>query len=589
MVNCCNIRKYYDLSSIQEKMTMRFFVLSAFLTLFLITGPEVHGKKASDPETLLKQADVRRHGLYASPKKMKYRHNWLNCIDFYEDVYTRFPKSDEAPWALYKIGLLYTKLYGYSGLERDLDSAIEIYRKLVKDYQDHSLADDAQYRIGEIFYDQKDSPSQAYVEFLKGEISFPQGDMRTKTQKMLNKLALVIRDREDKKKNGEKHHPNKGLTLVQDIRHWSTPNYTRVVIDLEEPVKYSSHLLKKDPKHKKPRRLYLDFEGTRVGSKIESSIPITDGLLQRARAGQYTNDKVRVVLDIESISRHKIFPLYDPFRIVVDVRGDENEEDKSPTVVKKRFARKGTRKQKEPDPSVSLARQLGLNVKTIVVDPGHGGKDPGTFVKGGLMEKDIVLELSKMLAPKLEKRLRCEVILTRDRDVFLSLEKRTAFANAHNADLFISVHVNANEVKEVKGVETYFLNMATDQRAMRLAAAENATSEKSIGDLQKILNDLMLNTKITESSRLAHEVQKGITGYMEKNRVTVKDLGVKQAPFYVLIGAEMPAVLLEVGFITNPTERRRLGSKKYLANLAEGITAGIDDYIKEIELTNIGG
>jgi N-acetylmuramoyl-L-alanine amidase len=569
-------------------MPVRSFAFLAVLILILMAGTETYGKKASDPETLLKEADDRRHALYRSPKKMKYRHNWINCISLYEDVYTRFPKSDEAPWGLYKAGRLYTKLYGYSGLEKDLDSAIETYRKLVTDYQAHSLADDAQYRIGEIFYDQKDSPSQAYVEFLKGEITFPNGDMLPKTQKMLNEVALVIRDLESKK-NGEKAPSGKGLTLVQDIRHWSTPNYTRVVIDLDQPVEYTSHLLKKDTKLKKPRRLYLDLEGTRVGSEIESSIPIKDGLLQRARAGQYASDKVRVVLDIESISRHKIFPLYDPFRIVVDVRGDENEEDKSPVVVKKRSARKGIRLQKEPDKSVSLARQLGLNVKTIVIDPGHGGKDPGTFVKGGLMEKDIVLEIAKILAPKLEAQLGCKVILTREEDAFLSLEKRTAFANVNKADLFISLHVNANDVRGVHGVETYFLNMATDKSAVMLAAAENATSEKNISDLQKILNDLMLNTKITESSKLAHEIQNGITGHMEKNRIIVKDLGVKQAPFYVLIGAEMPAVLVEIGFITNPAEKRRLGSKKYLADLAAGITSGIDDYIKGIEVAYTGG
>ena len=205
------------------------------------------------------------------------------------------------------------------------------------------------------------------------------------------------------------------------------------------------------------------------------------------------------------------------------------------------------------------------------------------------MEKDIVLRLAKALKPKLEKRLGCEVILTRTKDVFLSLEKRTAFANMKKADLFISLHVNANEVRSVHGVETYFLNMATDKRAVMLAAAENATSEKNISDLQKILNELMLNTKITESSKLAHEVQRGITGFMRKTERNVKNLGVKQAPFYVLIGAEMPAVLVETGFITNPTERRRLKSKQYLGNLADGIVSGIDGYIKGIDLAYTGG
>jgi N-acetylmuramoyl-L-alanine amidase len=570
---------------------MRSFLIFTLLTLFLLGGTEAYGKTASKPKTLLKQADARRDSLYRSPTKMKYRHNWINSINAYESVYKRYPKSDQAPWSLYKVGGLYTKLYGYSGIEKDLDSAIETYRKLTKKYEKHSLADDAQYRIGEIYYKYKKSPTQAYVEFLKGDITYPTGDMRPKTQKRLNELSLIIRDRENKKKNGGKIPSSKGLALVKDIRHWSTPTYTRVVIDLEEPVKYSAHLLKRDPENKKPRRLYLDLEKSRVGSEIESSIPIKDGLLQRARAGQYSSQRVRVVLDINNISRHKIFPLYDPFRIVVDVRGAEKKGQTatSPTVVKKRSPRKGVRKQKNPDASVSLARQLGLNVKTIVIDPGHGGKDPGTFAKGGLREKDIVLQFAKALKPKLEKRLGCKVILTRTRDVFLSLEKRTAFANMNKADLFISLHVNANEVKKVNGIETYFLNMATDKRAVMLAAAENATSEKNISDLQKILNELMLNTKITESSKLAHEVQSGITGHMNKTRRKVKNLGVKQAPFYVLIGAEMPAVLVEIGFITNPSERRRLADREYLRTLADGLAVGIDGYIKGIDLAYTGG
>jgi N-acetylmuramoyl-L-alanine amidase len=224
-----------------------------------------------------------------------------------------------------------------------------------------------------------------------------------------------------------------------------------------------------------------------------------------------------------------------------------------------------------------------------VIDPGHGGKDPGTYFKGGIMEKDIVLNLAKSLAPKLEKRLGCEVILTRTRDVFIPLEKRTAFANVKKADLFISLHVNSHHLARVHGIETYFLNMATDKRAVMLAAAENATSEKNISDLQKILNELMLNTKINESSRLAYEVQKGIINRVKRTHKKVKNLGVKQAPFYVLIGAEMPAILVEMGFITNPTERRLLLTSKYIGYLSNGIVRGIDHYVKSIDQTYKGG
>jgi N-acetylmuramoyl-L-alanine amidase len=194
-----------------------------------------------------------------------------------------------------------------------------------------------------------------------------------------------------------------------------------------------------------------------------------------------------------------------------------------------------------------------------------------------------------VVAEKIDKRLDCEAILTRNRDVFMSLERRTALANMKKADLFISLHVNSYRQKGVHGVETYFLNLATDARAVMVAARENATSEKNISDLQQILNDLMLNTKITESSRLARQVQRGMIYSAKKRYSGVRDLGVKQAPFYVLIGAEMPAILVETGFITNTRERRRLLSKKYQEELAEGIVSGIERYIESIEQAYKGG
>jgi N-acetylmuramoyl-L-alanine amidase len=229
----------------------------------------------------------------------------------------------------------------------------------------------------------------------------------------------------------------------------------------------------------------------------------------------------------------------------------------------KRPVRKGFRKAEVPDKTASLAKQLGLNVRRIVIDPGHGGKDPGCNLSGGIREKNIVLSIARILAKKIKEKIGCEVVLTRDKDTFISLEQRTAIANMQKADLFVSLHINAHKNGNIWGLETYFLNMATDERAVMVAARENATSEKNISDLQTILNDLMLNTKIHESSRLAHEVQKGMFSHIQKSYKRAKSLGVKQAPFYVLIGAQMPAILVETGFLTNSTEKKRLMSKKY--------------------------
>jgi N-acetylmuramoyl-L-alanine amidase len=463
--------------------------------------------------------------------------------------------------------------------------AVGLYGRLVDKYRDHRLADDAQYRIGEIYYKYKKDLPQAYVEFLKVDIRFPSGDMRPKAKKMLDELAVTLGKRDEKKAARVSGPSKSGSVAVKDIRHWSTPNYTRVVFDLEHPVKYEHHLLKADPGKKKPRRLYLDLKHARVTPKVDRQITIKDGLLQRARAAQYTKDVVRVVLDMESIGGYKVFHLHDPFRIVVDVRRHEEPgaKGKPKPALKKRPVRKGFRKAEAPEKTASLAKQLGLNVRRIVIDPGHGGKDPGCNVRGGVREKDIVLNMARLLAKKIKEKIGCDVVLTRTKDTFISLERRTAIANMKKADLFISLHINAHKNRKIWGLETYFLNMATDERAVMVAARENATSEKNISDLQTILNDLMLNTKIHESSRLAHEVQKGMVSHIKKRYKRAKSLGVKQAPFYVLIGAQMPAILVETGFLTNPTEKKRLMSKKYQENVAEGICAGIRAYIKSID------
>ncbi len=600
-------------------------VLLFLLTLFCFADVGVLGKTLPAPETLLRDGEECQKALYRSKEKMKYRHNWLRCIDSFQKTAEKYPESDQAPRALFKAAEMYSKLNTYSGQEQDLDDALGLYRHLVDRYPKNFLADDAQYRIGEIYYEEKNDLTQAYVEFLKVDIKFPSGDMRPKAKLMLDKLSAVLSKKESQRQGKREEGKPEGLTEVQGIRYWSTPSYTRVVIDLERPIQYDSHLLNADPNLKKPRRLYVDLAGAHVSSDIDTNIPIGDGLLTAARAGQYTQDKVRVVLDIQSIGGYKIFPLHDPFRIVIDVRGVEGKETqkqeekavekeeekkraeeaekeldteskpgaakeppKAEAKLDRKRVRKGIRKEKKPDESVSLARQLGLGVRKIVIDPGHGGKDPGTYLNGEVEEKDLVLNFAKVLSQKIKEKIGCEVVLTRDKDLFVPLERRTALANTQKADIFISLHINAHKQADVNGLETYFLNMATDERAVMVAARENATSEKNISDLQKILNDLMLNTKISESSKLAHEVQKGMLREVRKKYDKVKDLGVKQAPFYVLIGAEMPAILVETGFITNPTERKRLLSKPYLESLSEGIVTGIGRYVKGMEVVYKG-
>lgn len=228
----------------------------------------------------------------------------------------------------------------------------------------------------------------------------------------------------------------------------------------------------------------------------------------------------------------------------------------------------------------SLVEQLGLKVRTVMIDAGHGGKDPGAMANG-VREKDINLRMAKILGRMLQDQ-GFEVHYTRTTDVFISLEERTARANAKDADLFISVHCNAYSDSSIKGLEIYYLNLATDAQAVRVAARENGVTAKKISDMQFILSDLMLNSKINESKDMASLMQKETVSGM-RSRYAVHNLGSKGAFFYVLTGARMPAVLAELGYLTNPGEAGNLNSETYLTAMAKGMVGGVVAYKKKLE------
>jgi N-acetylmuramoyl-L-alanine amidase len=229
-----------------------------------------------------------------------------------------------------------------------------------------------------------------------------------------------------------------------------------------------------------------------------------------------------------------------------------------------------------------IVKQLALGVRRIVIDPGHGGKDYGApgYLKG-IHEKNVVLDISRRLAAKIRKELHCDVILTRNSDTYLTLEERTAIANTKDADLFISIHTNASRDKRAYGIESFILNLAADEEAIQVAARENATSTKNISDLNSILNDLMQNAKVSESTRLASFVHNAVIKQVKKKYSHIRSKGIKQAPFYVLLGADMPSILVETSFISNPRECKRLISDDYQERLCDGIVDGIKRYIQE--------
>lgn len=334
---------------------------------------------------------------------------------------------------------------------------------------------------------------------------------------------------------------------IKGIRYWSSPDYTRVVVDLTGTIEYSQNHLKD------PERLYFDLKNTVVTKEIVESVPIGDDILKTVRAGQFTCDTVRVVLDLKEFQEFNVFVLEDPARLVIDVYGKE--------------------KGAIPD-KASLTRR-------IVIDPGHGGHDPGAVGLNGLYEKDVVLDIALKLKEILSKNPLYEVFLTRDKDIYIPLEARTAIANKRRADLFVSIHANASQTRKAKGVETYLLNWTDNDEANRVAARENKISLKKMKEINKqmdvlggILGDLERQMKRDESVNLANQIQNSMITTLDGR----ENLGVKWAMFFVLFGARMPSVLVEVSFISNPEEEKLLSDVSYRSQIAHAIADGLNRY-----------
>jgi len=477
--------------------------------------------------------------------------SWDKVIKAFRNVYYSFPSSGYCDNSLFHVAALYAEMGNTFHDPLYFRRASGTYQFLIEQYPSSSLVSEAMLESIRILRQELGNEQDALV-------------MEKRLQTLSPKTAKAIEKR-------SQATPAQPATL-KSVRHYTGADYSRIVIDFDKEVGFKRDRLSD------PDRLYVDFENT-VAYKdlLQQTFPVDDGFLKQIRIGQNNYRTARVVLDLKSIETFEIFPLYHPYRIIIDVQGKKTTP---PPAAAMEPVQPPEMAQANSGGKYSLARQLGLKVQRIIIDPGHGGHDPGAM-QGKLREKDITLDVAVRLKQILETELGYEVLMTRQEDTFVPLEQRTAFANSNSADLFVSVHVNSSRNKQARGVETYYLNFATTPEAMEVAARENAIAEKNMAELQKLTTAIALNSKIEESHDFAKSIQTHLVSRLQKE-YAANSLGVKQAPFYVLIGAQMPSILAEISFLSNQRESGLLATSRYRQSVAEGLARGVRLYVETL-------
>ncbi len=556
-------------------MSLRIFAagLLAFCGLLSVTS----GRDRDTARNYFEKACQEHDLLLKQPEASRTLSQYNKVIFLYRRVIDEDPAFGGADDSLFFTAQLYDEMGGRFGKQQYLNRAEYYYRFVAREYPTTRHRADAQKR----------------AEELKGLV--------TKADKALPAPPQPVSETPAPQASGANEKPvadPPGLATLSSIRYWSNEDYTRVVIQFNREVQVSKEVLSN------PARLYLDFQGCRLKSgQLARTYNVNDLFIKEIRVAKNRPGVVRVVLDYEDINTHTMFVLYDPYRIIIDTRGQNKARAETPKpeprqkmqtaeaiIPLEANAPEKSEVRKEtpilPSPAqkgdLSLTRVLGLKVGRVVIDPGHGGKDTGSIGPTGLLEKDLVLDVALRLKKLLEERLGTDVMLTRSGDEFVPLEERTAIANQHGADLFVSIHANSSRSRRVSGAETFFLSFASTDDERDVASRENAGSQRNIHELENLLRQIALTEYHTESRQLAGMVQTNLWTQMKPFQPRQKNRGVKKAPFIVLIGANMPSVLTEVGFISNVSDEKFLKQDSARATLSEALYKGVEEYFRAL-------
>jgi N-acetylmuramoyl-L-alanine amidase len=633
------------------------------------------------------RAEEQRAILNAKPPEKRTLAEYKTVVASYRRVYLITPRAAEVVDSLLSVAELYTEMGDRFGRSY-YQSAVDSYQFLVHEYPGSKYSQDAMLRIGKLQRDQLGDSAlatQTYEDFLK---KYPHSPRKREAQGELAELALLQHaeapapasiDRIPAKNIPEAPAPaaaapaevetpgpvhggveatrrngSEGAPRIRRISASANADATRVTIDLEDTVQYSSARIAN------PDRIFFDLHSARLTPEVaRGNVQVTGSLLTAVRVAQNQAGVVRVVLDVNGVKDYAASLLSSPPQLVIflysTVRNgaavrtakakpaqpqsgaDHASEDTIVSSGDSGNVRSVSEKNSGDDPSVSpsnamtrsaasgskssrgkqlsstsantvastnakpdlirpssapqptrdgqstLTRALGLKIGRIVIDAGHGGHDTGTIGPTGLMEKDLCLDVALRLGKIIQQRLPgADIVYTRSDDTFIPLEERTNIANQAKADLFISIHANSSQDHAARGVETYYLNLKGSAEAMEVAARENASSEEGVHDLEDLVKKIARNEKIDESKEFAEDIQDSLAKRMQKASKTVKDRGVRKAPFVVLIGADMPSILTEISFLSNPADEKLLKQPEYRQRVAEGLYQGVASYLQSL-------
>jgi N-acetylmuramoyl-L-alanine amidase len=512
---------------------------------------------ARDPaEQAYQAARTGYYALKADPRRRRLRDSWLTVARRFEAVAKSYPRSPRAPDALFTAAQMLGDLSRISGVSEDTTASVDDYKLLLDSYPSHRLADDAALALAHTYLERLNQADAARRVLQRG-LQLPKGDQRARLQALLASVRAEAPE-------GPARRAEAKAAPASEVAASERPAAAVRPRPPAAPPETPAWLKEVT---RKTRTADRQVGASSTPAASEAPSPADTAELPEPAAAE-DEEAPRVAGPPESL----------PPEVVPRVRG---VPDAGPLLaaaprgeVRERLRAMGKHRAGE----VTLAEQLGLKVRRVVIDPGHGGHDTGTVGAEGTQEKDVALAISRKLRAILTEQ-GLEVTLTRETDRFVRLEDRARMANIARADLFISVHCNSLPQKSIRGIETYTLNLASDRYAIRLAARENATSEKGLSDLQFLLADLATRANTEESVRLASRVQAGLVGRLSSKERKLRDLGTKEALFYVLLGTKMPAILVETGFLSNPEEEKRLSTPAYQEEVARALAAGVQDFL----------